>query len=201
MNQSEAEVRRLIAEDRFEEALRACENALAARPNDLQLVLLKSWILSTPVPEVTAPEAAVALLTEQIRSTPEVPDLHLALAQAYATGLGDYSAAVQEYRETLRLQPYNADACLGLVLLVDAPGSGLGIEEAAESAARVATRSPAHWQLWRESGLLYWRLGRLADAEAAFRASLAHLPEGHDEATQILRWLSQVSGGTRYGDR
>lgn len=198
MREAPDEVRRLVAGDRFRDALRACNQAIAEQPTDLELVLLKAWLLASPVPGVSAPSAAVELLREYIGRTPEVPALHLALAHAYDSGLGDYSLAAGEYRTTLQLQPDSADACLGLVLLVDAPGSGVGAQEALDCASRVADAHPQHWQLWRELGLLYWRMGRVTDSANSLRVALAHVPPQDDGAGQIARWLEQIRAGTTY---
>jgi tetratricopeptide (TPR) repeat protein len=101
------------------------------------------------------------------------------LAMAWVSlGLANYSAgklddAVQDFNRALRREPLNADAYYGLGRVADMRKDN----PAAESAYRKAIEIRPTWMYYDDLGSLYYRLGRMPEAIAAFRKSIELAPD------------------------
>jgi len=128
-------------------------------------------------------QRAEELAQQALDLNPQLPEGHFALAEAYFLG-GDRARAVDEYRQTLRLDPDNAYAWCAF--------AGMNISsdlEEAESAARTSIRlHPGYFQAYRILGQVLQQQGRYEEAISAFEYALQLDPDfrtGRDRLGQL----------------
>jgi len=118
-------------------------------------------------------QAAQRAVETAVRLAPESPETHRVSALYQDVALGNQSAALAEYRAGLALAPNSGDLLTATASLEMKLGM---IDEAVvrlEHVVRLDPRSPTgHYSL----GVVYGRLGRYAEAEAAFDRAQALRP-------------------------
>ncbi len=81
-------------EGNLDEALHLCDQLLADDPQDLEVRIIKSRLLSVPQPGLHDRDGAVQVLIEALEWHSASAELHEALGDAYAEACGDYSEAL-----------------------------------------------------------------------------------------------------------
>ena len=128
-------------------------------------------------------QRAEELAQQALTLDPQLPEGHFALAETYFFG-GDLARAVDEYRQTLRLDPDNAYAWCAFARM----NISLDLKEA-ESAARTSIRlHPGYFQAYRILGQVLQQQGRYEEAISAFEYALQLDPDfrtGRDRLGQL----------------
>ncbi len=164
----------LAAAGKFEEAVRATDAFVAARPRDLRGLLLKANFLARGG---WASEAAT-LLRDAFESHPDATELWKGLGTLLLRG-GRYEAAAEAYRESLRASPEDVDAWIdrGAALLLagrtpEAVGAFRGVLE----------KDPHQAAALNDLGVAYLRQGRPRPAAVTLERAAKHM-----ETPQVLR--------------
>jgi TolB-like protein/Flp pilus assembly protein TadD len=157
--------------ERFEAARTNFEQALKFDPNYAPALAGLSHVESLYYRDLATDPSRLQKAEEYARRAiavdPNLPEAHVALGQTYGLKY-DYSAAVAELREAIRLEPDNSLAwdLLSWALAYEQPPEALESEKAAREALRLEPNSAAsQYHLGR--ALIFE--GRYDDAAAAFR--------------------------------
>src|SRR6202050_3113077 len=157
--------------ERFEAARTNFEQALKFDPNYAPALAGLSHVESLYYCDLATDPSRLQKAEEYARRAiavdPNLPEAHVALGQTYGLKY-DYSAAVAELREAIRLEPDNSLAwdLLSWALAYEQPPEALESEKAAREALRLEPNSAAsQYHLGR--ALIFE--GRYDDAAAAFR--------------------------------
>jgi tetratricopeptide (TPR) repeat protein len=132
--------------------------------------------------------ATLADLERAVAWDSKSPELHLRLADAYATALdgADLARARRHAETAVRLRPTHAGTWLSLALLADAQGQAERAREALQTALRYNRHSVVlRW----EAALLYMRWGEREPVLEHARYVLAADPERRNAAFQLARLL------------
>jgi WD40 repeat protein/Tfp pilus assembly protein PilF len=87
---------------------------------------------------------------------------------------GRYAEAVRDLREAVQREPNRVSFCNGLArFYVLAPEQFRDAEAAVSLAEKAVRVQPGEWAYVNTQGIAYYRIGRFADAEAAFQKCLA----------------------------
>jgi len=157
--------------ERFEAARTNFEQALKFDPNYAPALAGLSHVESLYYRDLATDPSRLQKAEEYARRAiavdPNLPEAHVALGQTYGLKY-DYSAAVAELREAIRLEPDNSLAwdLLSWALAYEQPPEALESEKAAREALRLEPNSAAsQYHLGR--ALIFQ--GRYDEAAAAFR--------------------------------
>jgi len=157
--------------ERFEAARTNFEQALKFDPNYAPALAGLSHVESLYYRDLATDPSRLQKAEEYARRAiavdPNLPEAHVALGQTYGLKY-DYSAAVAELREAIRLEPDNSLAwdLLSWALAYEQPPEALESEKAAREALRLEPNSAAsQYHLGR--ALIFQ--GRYDEAGAAFR--------------------------------
>ena len=157
--------------ERFEAARTNFEQALKFDPNYAPALACLSHVESLYYRDLATDPSRLQKAEEYARRAiavdPNLPEAHVALGQTYGLKY-DYSAAVAELREAIRLEPDNSLAwdLLSWALAYEQPPEALESEKAAREALRLEPNSAAsQYHLGR--ALIFQ--GRYDEAGAAFR--------------------------------
>lgn len=154
-------------------AKKAVERALEISPDDVQARKLKATL------HLTYHEFAEALkLGEEIAASGPPDAFVLGVITDAHTQLGNYSQAVETAQRMVDTKP-NSQSYSRVALLRGLHGDTGGAAEMFKLAARTADPADREAQAWTLSQLgdLYWRSGRLDDAEKVYDEALALLPD------------------------
>ncbi|MDG2201098.1 MAG: tetratricopeptide repeat protein [Phycisphaerales bacterium] len=129
-----------------------------------------------PAPEPTVPwssfnsrvQAVLQAGLGAVSAAPDDPTVRLRLAQLYH-GNGLPRQAIETYQQSLDMEPGNSRAWYGLALLLTQEGR---IDEAIDAHLQVSRNAPDYAPAIWHRGYLLLDLGRHADAELAFRATM-----------------------------
>ncbi len=190
--------RSLLMGDEYAQALAECDAYLSLDPEDLDFIILKSEILSSPLPEINDTALAISTLEDACMLQPEEVRLYEALGHAHEAS-GDYGRAAYWYKAAIALDATRAGAYYSLASLLDAPGVDMKIDDAADYLASAARLVPDDWQVHRDLATLRWRQGDLGGAEAEYELALrSKPPPARFSEGQILGWLRKVHQGAPF---
>lgn len=181
-----ARAQALLAVRRGAEAIPLLVAELARSPDSYSILCL----LSTAYTQAGAHEHALSAAGRAIAAKPDGSEAFV-LASFAAGSLGGHDKAVETAEEAVRLAPENSRAhvCLAMARANLSPPSASALESA-QQAVRLAPESPnAHFAV----GYCAQKLGRRAEAVAAYRSVLALRPD-HAEALNNLGGLQAKRG-------
>lgn len=164
----------LAAAGKYEDAVRACDAFLEARPRDLRGLILKANFMARG----GWMSEAATLLRDTFESHPDATELWKGLGTLLLHG-GRYEAAAEAYRESLRASPEDLEAWIdrGAALLL----SGR-TPEAIGAFREVLEQDPNQAAALNDLGVSYLREGRARPAAVTLERAAKHL-----ETPQILR--------------
>jgi tetratricopeptide (TPR) repeat protein len=194
-------IKSFISRDRFKEALEYCENILKDNPNNIEVILQKTWILSTPIPEVSNPKSAIILLINLIPNWSILSDLHKALGLAYEAD-GQYGQAAEAYQVSLSIKPDQPDIYVALASLCGASGVKISLHDAIKYLEKAIASSPNKWELHNSLAWYYWRDADLYRASEQYRISLACNPGPDIHWRKIIEErLQRAEKGGKWNDQ
>ena len=170
----------------------------------LALVVPTFWLLKiygeAPAPEPgqmaggqQAPDVAamVAKLEKRLRENPDDINGQLMLARSYSA-LGRQEDALALWKKVLARDPKNQEALGGVTIFLLQAGDQTSLQAALKNVAvlRAAEPNEPAW-LWYEGQALA-RLGRRAEARAAFEKVLAAIPADSENARMVRDAIKQL---------
>jgi protein O-GlcNAc transferase len=161
-------IRALLALNRSEEALAACDDLLAAQPDSPGVRGLRAHALL----KLNQTHAALAAATQATIAEPSNGEAFVALGLA-SVRVGLAAQGLTAFDRALALQPSLGSAHAGRGLALAATGRST---EAIVAYERAAQLDPSDVGVFFEVGHLMLRLGRLGNAHAAFNAALQLQP-------------------------
>jgi len=162
---------------RLGEAAAAYEQALAAKPDDAEVLSALGAVLI----DLGRPEDATARLRQAIAARPEYAEAHFNLG-LIAEGRGRLDDARGHYEKALAINPKWADALNNLGNVCKRQGDA---DEAVACYRKALKAEPRQAMLHFNIGVTLLESGRADEAVAAFRKVLAIEPR-HDEALSSL---------------
>ena len=210
----------LSSQGSYKAAAYYLEQGLATSPAP-QLSLQMKASLAVARAQLGDYAAAIPLLQEAARASPNSADLHYDLATAYAHR-ENYREAANEYKEVLRLDPGRADAQLllakallnqsaveeaipylqdytrhnpnnaeGLEILGDALKDSNHPDEAIAVLNRAAEANPSSYKPHYDLGVVLGRVGRMDEAVRELDTAVKLKPEGAEARYQLARLLAR----------
>lgn len=184
--------RTLVAQDEFSAALALCDGALALDPADESAVLLKAWLLSSPMPDVSDAEGAIALLRTRLSRKPDNWRMRAALADALIAA-GEYVEAEGELLAAERFDPKRAEIHHSRGLLLGAPKVTMSSEESEGELREACRLEPERWDYHRDYAKLLWQNRKNLEAAAEYSQALECVPPPDPVSeAQIRGWLKQL---------
>jgi tetratricopeptide (TPR) repeat protein len=136
--------------------------------------------------EAGFPEEAIQEFQKTIAEDAKFPGAHYSLGASYLLSVGeiDYPQAMAEFQKELQINPddFLSHAQLGYVAL-----NQHRPQDAERELSRAAALNPADADVFMSLGQLYVETGRLADAEAALRKSIARTADVSHNHYQVQR--------------
>lgn len=117
-------------------------------------------------------ERAIVWMKRAVALAPKNARLHAHLAQFYALGTLEYERAAEEYRRALELNPYDARTLFNAASLYDVPEEVVTLEEAIDWLERAVQLEPDEPVYHARLGELYYKAGRVSDAEREWLSAL-----------------------------
>lgn len=192
-------IKELYAKGDFLGAVDKCKKILEEDPDNFEILIMMTSILSIPVPEVNNENLAINLLETAIKKHPENADLHRALGDVHNHGTGDYEVAVEEYKKAIELNQNDWYSYYLLAGLYKYPGVELSAEEAIRLLKKAISINPNDWQTRRELGTLLWKIGSLEDAKREYKAALeCEPPPDYYSREQLKGFLQKLEKGVSY---
>ncbi|MCC7260914.1 MAG: glycosyltransferase, partial [Candidatus Latescibacteria bacterium] len=175
----------------WEEALRVCAQAVAAKPDFVEAILVWADVLV----EQGKPTEAAEVIARLVELDPDSCMAHnyLGLVQSKAR---QWPAAEASFRRALELEPCFAEALVNLGVWAWEQGRA---PEALGFFKEAAKLDPANRELVANLALLHLRVGQPAEAEAVLRHHLGSHPEDAELHAQLAEVLWQQ--GDREGSR
>jgi tetratricopeptide (TPR) repeat protein len=173
----------LAASGKHEEAARACDAYLAARPRDLRALLLKAVFLA----HGGWTDEAATVLRDAFETHPDLRDLWRGLGTLLLKG-GRYEAAAEAYREALRNNPKDEASWInrGSALLL-----GGRTREAIGAFREVLEADSRQAIALNDLGVAYLREGQAKSAAVNLERAAKHM-----ETPQILLNVAKVQEST-----
>ena len=159
-----------VLERKWKQAQHTLEKGISQHPNDpeIRTVLGNLYLI------LNKPRQAIAIIKPALQQQPDRPDLHYMLGEAYERDL-HIEAAIQEMRETVRLDPNNAEAWGRIGLFENNLTRYLKAREPLQNAIALSPREPHY----------YWALGDSYMLEST-------APANFDRATELYRKSLQL---------
>ncbi len=130
----------------------------------------------------------------------QVPLVHAALGRVHQ-GVGEYQAAVEDFKRALALDPRSAEAFSGLA----GAYSSLGDPELAESTYQTAIRlRPADWNSYKQLGMFYYRHGEYRKSIEQFEEVIRLTPDnalGYTNLGTLHYRLGDNENAEKYWER
>lgn len=173
----------LAASGKYEEAARACDAYLSARPRDLRALLLKAVFLA----HGGWTDEAATVLRDAFETHPDLRALWHGLGTLLLKG-GRYEAAAEAYREALRGDPHDEASWInrGSALLL-----GGRTREAIGAFREVLESDPRQAIALNDLGVAYLREGQAKSAAVNLERAAKHM-----ETPQILLNVAKVQEAT-----
>ncbi len=173
----------LAASGKYEEAARACDAYLSARPRDLRALLLKAVFMA----HGGWKDEAATVLRDAFETHPDLRDLWQGLGTLLLKG-GRYEAAAEAFREALRGDPHDEASWInrGAALLL-----GGRTREAIGVFREVLESSPRQAIALNNLGVAYLREGQAKSAAVNLERAAKHM-----ETPQILLNVAKVQEAT-----
>ncbi len=169
----------LYREERFEESRRAIDERGRSLPATAESHLALGLVLRA----LGDAEGALAEFKHASRKDGGNPDVRLLIGNTFA-GAGRYGDAVAEYDAAIKTDPRRPDVYAAKAFSLAMRGETAAAEENFIKAAELGSRDPA---VFINHGLLCYGEGRVGDAIARFRDSLAINPDQPLVAEMIQR--------------
>jgi tetratricopeptide (TPR) repeat protein len=157
----------LAAAGKYEDAIRACDAFLEARPRELRGLLLKANLLARG----GWTSEAATLLRDLFQSHPDTTELWKGLGTLLLRGRR-YEAAAEAYRESLRASPGDLEVWIdrGAALLL-----GGRVPEAIGAFREVLEKDPHQAAALNDLGVAYLREGRPRPAAVTLERAAKHM--------------------------
>jgi tetratricopeptide (TPR) repeat protein len=114
-------------------------------------------------------EPALAALRDGLAHEPDSAAVYATLGNIYRWNAGDPETAVHYYRQSIALDPANADAHIALASTLIALGRE---EEALPYLDHALTSSPRSSVIYQTAGDMMWQIGRLEEAQQYYQQAL-----------------------------
>lgn len=159
-----------VLERKWKEAQQVLEKGIARHPEDAEIrtVLGNLYLI------LNKPRRAIEVIKPALQQEPDRPDLHYMLGEAYERDL-HIEAAIQEMRETVRLDPYNAEAWGRIGLYENNLTRYTEARDPLQRAIALAPREPHY----------YWALGDSYLLESTAPANFDRAAELYRKALSI----------------
>ena len=188
----------LVKEKRFDAALDYWRQALRIQPDapDLQLALAAATYKSAKARQADGLPAldgagvadAIRILTDLLKSQPDMTDAYLTLGNIYASERRDREAA-DEYQEVTRRNPSDTVALSAQVkALIDASAYSEALAPAGDYVRRKPNDPSAHVML----GTVYQQMGDYAKAEPELELGAAKAPDDFEARYQLGLVLARM---------
>ena len=195
------DLQRTMDEGNLDEALHLCNQLLAHDPQNLELRIVKSRLLSLPQPGLHDRDGAVQVLVEALKWHSASAGLHEALGDAYAEARGDYSEAAAKYKEALARDPKRAQSSWKLGRLFQHPGVEMDVQEAIHHLNMASVLDPSNVAIHRDLGMALWQAGDLEHAGAELQIALKGTPASDENSQrEISEWLGSIEAKRPYYD-
>ncbi len=183
-----ARLRCLASRKRFDEVLARYSQRRAAQENEPQVTLAVASILAYAGQDRYVREAR-SLYEGLTQSNPDDLAGYLGLGQV-ANELGEAGAAIQAFRQAVKIDPYHQQALNNLAWLLAATTDNLA--EALELANQGLVRYEDDPNLYDTRGTIFLKQGQAAKAKADFEKSLRLLKEDSAARVRTLVHLGQA---------
>jgi tetratricopeptide (TPR) repeat protein len=192
-----------VKERRYDAAMDFWRQALAIQPDapDMQLALATATYKSAkakqadglPAQDGAAVADAIRMLTDLLKSHPDLTAAHFTLGNIYANERRDREAA-DEYGEVIRRNPADSAALAAQVkALIDASAYSEAFEPAKAYVQRAPNDPTSHVML----GTVYQQLGDYAKAESELELGAAKAPEDFEARYQLGLVLARLGKSDR----
>ena len=188
----------LVKERRYDTALDFWRRALRVQPDtpDMQLALATATYRAAkerqanglPVSDGADVADAIRLLTNLIKSNPEMTAAHFALGNIYANERRDREAA-DEYHEVVQRNPTDVVALAAQVkALIDTSAYAEALGPAKDFVRRMPNDPSSHVML----GTVYQQMGDYSKAEPELQLGAAHAPNDFEARYQLGLLLARM---------
>lgn len=175
----------LRRQQNYQAALKLYLRALEQSEESIELLTIIAFCYLA----LAEPQKAVVWMEKAVALAPNNARLHADLAEYHSLGTLDYEQAAREYRKAIELNPNDIRALVGAAALYGVPEEVVTLDEAISWLERATQLKPDDPNYHARLGELYYKAGRLLDAEWEWLRALScsrPLDPGYAQIIEVM---------------